>query len=283
MKNRAWLAGLALVVVPAASISADEWSHHYALKGRANLHVTTDDGSVRVETGKAGEIEARLTTQGWRIGSGEVAVSESQDGDRVSIEVRVPHRWHSGFGSGRRKVELVLQVPGEADLDVRTGDGAVEVEAVSGHISLSTGDGHITTRGLHGDLRLHTGDGGIEAQGLQGRLDAESGDGHINVRGRFEALNLRTGDGHIEVEVERGSKVTDAWSLRSGDGGIVLRVPDDLAADLEAHTGDGHIDLDLPLAVSGTVSRSDVRGKLGGGGGPLRLHTSDGSIRLQRP
>jgi hypothetical protein len=95
-------------------------------------------------------------------------------------------------------------------------------------------------------------------------------------------LDLRTGDGRIDAEVARGSKVTEAWSLRSGDGGITLRVPDDLGADLEAHTGDGHIVLDSPVTVSGTIRPSDVRGKLGAGGPPLRMQTGDGSIRVQR-
>ena len=80
-----------------------------------------------------------------------------------------------------------------------------------------------------------------------------------------------------------GIPVETAWSLHSGDGSITLQVPDDLGAELDAHTVDGHITLDKPLAVTGTISSSTVRGKLGAGGQPLRIHTGDGSIRLQRP
>jgi len=104
----------------------------------------------------------------------------------------------------------------------------------------------------------------------------------MDVRGRFDVLDLRTGDGGIEAEVERGSKVSAAWTLRSGDGGITLRLPDDLSADLDAHTGDGHITLDFPVTVAGSISPSSVRGKLGAGGPPLRVQTGDGSIHLQR-
>lgn len=282
MRKKAWLVGLVLVLGTTAFASADEWSHRYTLKGRPDLHLQTDDGGVRVEVGEGSEIDAQVTTEGWRIGDGEVTITESQTGDRVSIEVKAPQRWHMGFESRHRKVQLLVRVPREADLDVRTGDGSVDVEPISGKIAIFTGDGHIRAQGLRGDVRLHTGDGSIKAEGLEGRLQADTGDGHMNVRGRFEALDLRTGDGHIEAEVERGSRVGEAWSLRSGDGGIVLRVPDDLGADFEAHTGDGHIDLDPPVTVSGTISHSDVRGKLGAGGAPLRVHTGDGSIRVQR-
>ncbi len=261
MQMKAWPAGLAIVLGAAVSAPAGEWSHRYPLKGRPELHLRTDDGSVQVEAGDRAEIEARVTTEGWRIGDGEVTVTESQTGDGVSIQVRVPR---------------------EADLDVRTGDGGVDVEPISGTVAIFTGDGHITAHGLRGDIRLHTSDGAIRAEGLEGRLKADTGDGHMTIRGRFDALDLHTGDGSIEAAVEHGSKVSEAWSLRSGDGGITLRVPDDLGADLDARTGDGSIVLDSPVTVSGTISPSAVRGKLGAGGAALRIQTGDGSIHVQR-
>lgn len=280
--SKAWQGGLLLGLVAAAAPSrAEEWSRQYSLKGRPELHVTTDDGSVRIEAGERPQIEARVDTIGWTIGADGVTVSESQTGDRVDIEVRVPQR-HWGFRSGHRSIKVTLRVPRAADLDARTGDGSVEVAPLSGRIRVSTGDGSITADGLQGEIRLHTGDGSIRATGLDGRLEADTGDGHMNVAGRFDAVDLRTGDGGIEANVARGSRIAGAWSLRSGDGGITLRLPDDLSADLDAHTGDGSIDSDLQVTVSGTISSSTVRGKLGAGGPPLRVQTGDGSIHLRR-
>src|SRR6266511_3146399 len=262
--SKAWRAGFVLGVVAAAAPGrADEWSRQYPLKGRPELHVTTDDGSVRIEAGDRPQIEARVETTGWAIAPDGVTVTESQTGDRVDIEVRLPHR-HWGFSIGHRSVKVTLRVPRAADLEVRTGDGS------------------ITADGLQGEVRLHTGDGPIRATGLDGRLEADTGDGHMDVQGRFDLVDLRTGDGGIEAKVESGSKVAGAWSLRSGDGGITLRLPDDLSADLDAHTGDGNIDLDLQVTVSGTISSSTVRGKLGAGGPPLKVQTGDGSIHLRR-
>jgi hypothetical protein len=279
--GKAGFVGLAILVVTVSSASADDWSRQYSVKGRPELRLATDDGSVRVEAGEGPQIEAQVTTVGWKIAPGEVTVTESQTGDKVVIEVRLPQR-HSFFDLGRRSVKLLVRVPREADLDIRTGDGAVNVEPINGRVNISTGDGSITVAGLHGEMRLHTGDGAIRATGLEGRLQADTGDGSMNVRGRFDRLDLHTGDGHIDAEVERGSKVSDGWSLTSGDGGITLRLPEDLGAELDAHAGDGSIVLDAPVTVTGTISASAVRGKLAGGGGPLRMHTGDGSIRLQR-
>jgi hypothetical protein len=54
----------------------------------------------------------------------------------------------------------------------------------------------------------------------------------------------------------------------------------DLSADLELHTGDGHIGVDLPLTVNGTQNEHEVRGKLNGGGPSLTVRTGDGSIHV---
>jgi hypothetical protein len=253
----AGLAGLALVALVASPARSDEWSHQYPLKGRSDVHVKTDDGSVRIETGAAGQVDARVTTEGWKIAPGEVTVTESQTGDRVDLEVRIPKGIH--FGMGHRSIEVVLRVPKEADLEVSTGDGSIKVQPVSGRLNLSTGDGSITADGLQGEIRLHAGDGSIRAAGLAGRLKADTGDGSMTVRGRFDVLELRTGDGTIDASAEAGSKVESAWSL---------------------HTGDGSVSVDKSLGVSGSIREHSVRGPLGPGGPPLKIYTGDGSIRL---
>jgi Toastrack DUF4097 len=281
MRHAAGLALAIVVLVPALPVDADEWSRQYPIRGRADLHVKTDDGSVTLEEGAASEIAAQVTTRGWAISPDEVTITESQVGDRVEIEVRLPrHRDH--WWPGRREIVVTVRVPRELDLDIRTGDGSVSLPAVSGNLHVYTGDGSITADGAQGTLQLRTGDGSIRAKGIEGRLEAGTGDGHMDVRGRFEALDLRTGDGGIVAEIEEGSRVSGPWSLRSGDGGITLRLPEGLGAELDAHTGDGSIVVDLPVVVAGTLSRTNLRGRLGAGGPTVKLTTGDGSIRLQR-
>jgi DUF4097 and DUF4098 domain-containing protein YvlB len=276
------MTGLALTLGFGALAQGDDWSRQYAVKGRPEVVVKTDDGSVQVEVGDKGGIEARVETVGWKIAEGEVSITESQTGDRVSLEVKIPRlAWGDHHGlTGRRSITVTLRVPRDADLDVRTGDGAVSVASLAGRVAVSTGDGSIGVEGASGEIRLQTGDGAINAFGIVGRVRAQTGDGHVKVRGRFEALDVQTGDGGIDVEAETGSKMTQEWSLRTGDGGVRLRVPPDFGAELVAHTGDGGIVLDLPITVSGRMGRNDVRGQLGGGGPALRVNTGDGSIRI---
>jgi DUF4097 and DUF4098 domain-containing protein YvlB len=115
---------------------------------------------------------------------------------------------------------------------------------------------------------------------LDGQCDAVSGDGHIKLSGRLDVLNAKSGDGKIEVNAARGSKVESSWSVQSGDGEVEVALPSDLHATIDASTGDGHISTDIPITVSGSLSKKQVQGTLNGGGQSLTIRTGDGSIRL---
>jgi hypothetical protein len=271
---------LAVPPSPVRAMTSDHWERTYPIAGRADLHVLTDDGNVRVQTWGRRDAAIRITTTGWRIGERGVRIEQHQDGDRVQLDVRTP-RWEVDFGLVIRSLRIEVWVPEASDLTLETGDGDVTVPAVRGRLTVRTGDGAIRVDGARGDLHLRSGDGRIVGSGLDGALDAQTADGALRVAGRFERLTLGSGDGGIVAEAMPGSRLASGWSVTTGDGRVTLRVPADLRADIDAHTGDGAIDIDLPLTVSGSLSRRDVRGRLNGGGPPLRLRSGDGSIRIE--
>lgn len=282
---RVWTAILVLVCAAgllAGTARAEEWSKKYAVSGKPDLRVETNDAHIEIDTWERKEIEARVSTRGWSISASGVRIIESQSGDRVSIQVRIPrYEWH--FGSSNRAVTITVMTPRETDLTAETGDGHVSVKSLSGKIDVHTGDGHITVSSLRGAMRLRTGDGHVDGDNLDGKLDVQSGDGRVHVSGRFDELQLRTQDGSIDAEARPGSKITTEWYVTTGDGSVRLRIPADLNAELDAHTGDGRITVDFPVTMgAGTMSRSSVRGKLNGGGQPLRVRTGDGSINIGR-
>lgn len=279
-------AGIATAVISigagAPTSRADEWSKTYKVTGRPNLHVETDDGDVNIVIGQANQIDARVTTDGLKIGPSDVHIEEHQEGDNVTVSVKMPHFNFSFFGGHHRAVRVELSVPKDLSLDVHTGDGNVNSQAISGRIRIDTGDGQINVSGLKGDITMHSGDGNIQASNLDGTLSIDTGDGHLSVDGRFDSLNLRTGDGNIEARAASGSKVASSWRVHSGDGHINLWLPGDFSADLDAHTGDGKITLDLPIKVSGSLSHSSIHGMLNNGGGSVSISSGDGSIHLQK-
>jgi hypothetical protein len=254
---------LAVTVVAVLPARADEWSKTYNLTGKANLRIETSDANIRVTTWDQNTIEAKVITSRYKIGEGGIRVEERQSGDTVEIEVRYPHHGIAfGWNSGR--VEIIIQMPREGNINLRTGDGKIDVA------------------GLKGEMDLHSGDGSENLDKVDGKLHATTGDGHIQANGRFDELELNTGDGHVDVRAGAGSSLASAWRLETGDGSVSLEVPGDLAADVDLHTSDGHIDLDVPVATSGNIRQNEVRGKINGGGSLLTIRTGDGSIHLRK-
>ncbi len=249
-----------LAVLPAR---ADDWSKTYTLTGKPDLRVDTSDADIRVSTWEQKTIEAKVTTSGYKIGENGIRIEEHQTGDTVEIDVRYP-RHGVTIGWSNHSVQINIHMPREGRVDLRTGDGKIELA------------------NFKGEMLLHTGDGSEEIDGVDGKLRAVTGDGHISANGRFDELDLKTGDGRLDARATTGSALAMGWRLESGDGTVTLEVPASLAADVDLHTGDGHIDLDMPVTTEGKMREGEIRGKLNGGGNLLVIHTGDGSIRLRK-
>jgi hypothetical protein len=264
----------------AATVHADDYTKTFTVSNRANVRVDTNDGSVTVTTGDAQQVEFRVAYEGYVLNK-SLQIDSNQHGDEVELIAHIPAGFHISLGMTRR-LHIEVRMPKDADLQVRTGDGSIKANGVSGSIDLHSGDGSLMVGSLKGSVRLHTGDGSIEGNDLDGKCDASSGDGRIRLSGRFDVLSAKSGDGSVGVEALRGSKLDSSWSISSGDGSIDVAVPADLPANIEASSGDGHISSDIPITVEGVMSKSRVHGKMNGGGSTLTIHTGDGSIHLKQ-
>ncbi len=250
----------AIAILPAR---AEEWSKTYNISGRPDLRVETSDANIRVTTWDQNTIEAKVITSRYKIGEDGIRVEEHQTGDSVEISVHYPHH-NFNIEWGSHRVDIIIQMPREGKVNLRTGDGKIDVA------------------GLKGEMDLHTGDGSIDLDSVDGKLHATTGDGHIQANGRFDELGLKTGDGHVDVRARSGSSLAASWRLETGDGSVSLEVPGNLAADVDLHTSDGHIDLDMPVTTEGKIRQNEIHGKLNGGGSLLTIRTGDGSIHLRK-
>ena len=254
--------------------------HEYPLTSRPSVVLRASDARLHVRTWDQARVAVKVTTNGWHIGPGGVRVEDETSANHVDIAVREP-MFQFNIGFEVRSILVEVMVPVGTDLDAQTSDGSIDLPALEGTIRARTSDGSITIDRAKGTFQLSSSDGRIVARGVDGSLDAHASDGSITIDGRFDALRLSTSDGQIDATVEPGSRLKAAWSLSTSDGSMVLRLPEDLVADLEAHVGDGHIDLDFPVTVHGRISRHDLRASLNGGGPLLSLRATDGSIRVE--
>jgi DUF4097 and DUF4098 domain-containing protein YvlB len=257
--------GILLVVLLVFTVgaSADDWNRAYQVQGRPQLVVEADDGNVIVSSGTDGSVHLSVHSDGWRIAPDEIEVNAQQQGNRVELTLR---KHNSGLRVHfHTSLEIRVTLPAGSDLNIHTRDGNLEISGIKGTHKLRTGDGN-------GGLR-----------GVEGSVELETGDGNLDVEGRFDLLSLHTGDGNIEAVVRDGSVMKSGWTLRTGDGNIHLRLPDGFAADVDAHTGDGHVRSDFPITTNAVSSHeNDLRGKMNGGGQTLSIRTGDGGIDIRR-
>lgn len=281
VSSPAVLAFVALAALAPAMASAENWSKTYESGASAELQLLTDDAHVRVVAWAEPRIRIDVEAEGWKLGPNGLRLVESQQGGQVHFELREPHFEFHLFNVGRREVHVEVHAPAHTRLELETGDGNVACEGLAGGAHIKTGDGNITVEGLTGDLALHTGDGRVDAQGLDGSIIATTGDGRVRLGGRFDALDVSTSDGGMTIDVAPGSRMNTGWRVRSGDGPVVLRLPADLAATLDAHSGDGGITVDVPVVMLGAMHSNTFRATLNGGGPELHVRTGDGSIVIE--
>jgi hypothetical protein len=241
----------------------DTWHKEFAISGTPDLRIVARDANIRLIPWDEKRIEVTVRTHNWTIGENRgFRIRDYQSGDRVEIDAPSVSTCVGICINSSRGAEMDVHVPR------------------AGKFEISTGDGRIEASGLKGDIRLHSGDGRVTAHDIDGTLRTDTGDGHIELSGRFDDVNAATGDGGMDIRILPGSVMKSSWTFRSSDGRIRLQVPRDLAAYVEAHTGDGHIDIDLPITVSGRMHEGTVRGAMNGGGETLSLHSGDGSIYI---
>ena len=226
-------------------------SKTFSVSGTPRVNVGTFDGSVSVHGWDKSEV---MFTAIKRASDDEelkqISIRSEQQGSTISIVA------HSEEQNGT--VQLDVYVPRRSSLHVSSDDGHLNLEGVSGDITLRTGDGAIEVSGGSGRLEVNTGDGHIRVMDFEGQVDARTGDGAISLDGNFNALSARTGDGSISLTVPAGSNFT-----------------------IETNADDTVSNEGLTIAEDISPSKRVKRWKVGSGGNVFVLNTGDGKIVLR--
>lgn len=286
------------MLVAARAGAAEEYLKSYTVTGPATVRVKVDDSSIRVVTSDTNQVEFRVTSEGFaaiKIG-GKLHIDSQQNGNDVLLTVRLSPQLTILFSTKRLSTEV--RMPKNADLELETSDGRVELSNLNGNIVVHTSNGAVNASRLSGSINIRSNDGDIVADTLSGEFKLESGngkvngtaldgkcevftsDGSIHVAGRFDSLDIKSANGAVIARAEPGSKISSAWSITTKDGSVSLEVPKNLGANLNARTEDGHISLGIPVSADGDIGKQAVHGSIYGGGPTLFIRTGDGSIHL---
>ena len=281
LRSIALLAAAPVLAISIAHADAD-WQKSYPVSAKPSLTVTTGDSSVEIAScGACREIRIRIE---WRdYHASDFILTESQSGDHVefALHEKIHIGIHMNFGN-HREPRVTIETPQTLDLEARTADGALSVTGVSGELGLRTSDGSLDASNVSGALSLASSDGSIRVHDASGAIESHSSDGSVHIAGTFSGVQIKTSDGSLDFTLEPGSRLTTASSIQSSDGNVAIHLSRSLAADLDIHTGDGHVDCQLPLSMDGynssSTEKKGLRGKLNGGGVPLTIHTDDGNV-----
>jgi hypothetical protein len=203
------------------------------------------NGGIKVEGMGRGDIQVLAKVVGTAPRASRAreivnAVRVNATADRVDAEgpPRSADRegWH---------VSYRIEVPERTGLSLRSVNGGIAIDNVSGKIDFRTTNGGVNLTRVGGDVRGRTTNGGVDVD-----LDGSTWDG--------EGLDVET-----------------------SNGGVKLAIPANYSANLETGTVNGRLNLDFPVTVQGRLNKN-VSATLGSGGPYIRVRTSNGGVRISR-
>lgn len=247
-----------------------------------HLSVRTTFGTIHIETTTDNHLniavtklwKSKLQITGPQYGEWvdelfeDFNVTIEYDDPRVASDIRIEGKFNRGqeyWEDGLKwfDVEIKVSVPPQYDVTLKTA---------------SRGD--IYVGDLVGTARAMALGGNLEFGEIQGEVWGKTGVwGDISLKGCQSNVALTTalGDIHAEMETQPQSR----WFLNTSmDGEIVVRLPADIAVDLDAET-QGAISNNFSTQFQGALKGNRLEGRLNGGGPLLMLRSTAGDIRLK--
>ena len=228
-----------------------------------------DDLEVRVAKTARAESEEAARKLLQRI---RVEVVEA--GDHMTLEVEVPKRWNR-HGSAN----LEIRAPRDLHVGVFSSNGSVAVEGMRANVLGRSSNGSICIENVRGDVNVQTSNGKVSCKCTCGRLLARSSNRKIEIGEHEGSLDAMTSNGLIHASVE--ALGPEGLILATSNGRIVVELPEKVDADVDLRVDNGVIRNHRELEGTAGERTGRVRGRLGRGGVPIRLRTSNGSISLR--
>lgn len=273
--------------------------------GRDGLRVHYPDDTVIYQGSGGGRFDVRLRVNGdgtfgggWGLGGDRVQVRSGGNGLEAHADLRIALPpggsliLHHGVGA-------VTASGLSGDLFLNVASGPVEVSAVEGLLSVDTGSGQVQVSRVMGEVTVDTGSGSVSLRDIRGSaVGVDTGSGGVDARNvRADYLGVDTGSGSVELEdIEAPEVVVDTGSGRvtlafrtapenvvvdTGSGSVTLTLPDGVDAEIEADSGSGGVQVEIPGLQVLDRDRDHLSGRVGSGAGRIVVDTGSGAIRIR--
>lgn len=265
--------------------------HEVGEHGEVALRLTSGDVQIRTVEGSVARLQAAFDLSAGseeeadeqferlalrvQTGPGRLEVSEPRRNGGVTL---------GGLGrligiSGRRNLEVTLEMPAEATLTFQTVSGDLVATGLRGDQRYRTVSGDLVLNEVAGRIELNavSGDTTLRAGGPLD-LDARSVSGDLlAVTPRFETLRAVTVSGDIEIEGALREGPTHRAETVSGD--LALAPLNGLTLEVRGLSTDVHSS--LPHRREG--SRDRRRYVIGDGEATMQFNSMSGDVRVERP
>jgi DUF4097 and DUF4098 domain-containing protein YvlB len=239
--------------------------------GLGAVRVAEWTGNLQIRTGKGDVTLGTVDGQSdVKTGMGAVQV------ERVSGQCTI----NDGLGD-------VIVAGGSGAVHAIAGKGAIRVRDASLTLEAKSGMGDVVLERVSGEAKIHSGFGQIavdEARELV--LESQSGNGSIRLSGDFRSIKAKSGMGPIGCQPTR---LTGPVDLNTGNGDLDLLLATDQALRIDASTGRGRVNSEVPLVQVGQSGppgyfSQRLVGTVGSGeiAATVRLRSGNGDIRLRR-
>ncbi|MBW2270769.1 MAG: DUF4097 family beta strand repeat protein [Deltaproteobacteria bacterium] len=276
-----FLRGL-LAGVPWSESASDEVELRFDPPSGGLLELHNPNGKTRVLGEDRSDIQVRARKQARAESQAaaeqlldEIGIRAQELAGHLELSINVPRKWNR-HGS----VDLEVCVPRNIELKVSSTSGKLCLQGLRAGVCAHSGNGSVRLVDIVGNIEITTANAKVSCACTSGRLVARSSNGKIVLGEHRGSIDATTSNGLIHVSLEQLSK--EGIALATSNGRIILELPDHPDAEVDVRVDNGVIrnEIELGNQVSETAGR--LRGRLGCGGTPIRLRTSNGTVSLRR-
>jgi DUF4097 and DUF4098 domain-containing protein YvlB len=270
---------IALILLAASSANGAEKTveRAFTVSPGGSLIVDADSASVHVSGSDTNQVTVRMSARGSQEDLASTELDAFQKGQEVTVVMRRGKRGWFNWGSWNGGGHIEVTVPPRLGINVRTAGGSVELTDTIGSAILRTSGGEIVAKNVNGNVEARTSGGGILADNIRGDIDAGTSGGDLRLLNVDGKIRGETSGGSVQCSLVGNNR---GISATTSGGSIQLTVPRTTTGNIEATTSGGGITSELPVATT-KFEEDHVKGSINGGGQPIDVRTSGGSISLR--
>lgn len=162
------------------------------------------------------------------------------------------------------------------DIDLSTSGGSISAIDLDGTIDLTTSGGSISLDNLKGNTKAITSGGSIKATELRGESMVKTSGGSITLREIYGTLDAATSAGSMDVEIMELGKSLD---LSVSSGSMTVKMPMNKGVNLDCTAQ--KINVSNLNNFKGDTEKTSIKGTLNGGGIPVTMRVSSGTLTIK--